>query len=733
MLTRLFPFLRWFKNYTVSSFRADLTSGVTVALVLIPQSMAYAKLAGLPVYYGLYAAFLPPLVAALFGSSNQLATGPVAVVSLMSAAALEPLATAGSQAFIAYAILIALIVGIFQLLLGMFKLGLVVNFLSHPVVNGFTNAAAIIIASSQLGSIFGVEAESGHHQYETVYNILKAAMVSTHLLTLGFALLAFIIMISLRRINPRIPNVLIAVVLTTLISWAIGFEHNYKCKIEQIASPDVKMLINNFNAAFDQIEEGARSRIPLNNAITKAEKQFGQHSSEVMELQHQLVLLNLKIEELKNKLKVYRSELRKLKFAAVILEDKKQIFYVQGTLPAGLHSRGMKWKLKIGDSRMDEASILLVGSGAVVGNIPHGLPGFKIPQINLGIALNLLPIAAIISLIGFMEAISIAKAMAAKTGQRLDPNQELIGQGFGNIIASFSQSYAVSGSFSRSAVNLQAGAMTGISSVFTSCIVMVTLLFFTPLLYYLPQSVLAAIIMMAVVNLLNIKSFIHAWQAQKYDGAIAVITFVCTLVFAPNLDIGIMIGVALSLVLFLLRTMSPDIALLSKYADGTYRNAARFNLEQCRHIAVIRFNRSLFFSNVNYLEEKVLNAVSSMPELKHILIVANAINELDASGEEMLSLLTTRLREAGYDISISGLNDSVLDVMRRTHLYEKIGEDHLFRNVAFAIERIHVQAHVNSPEKECPLIKVCFKGLAVAPDVKRKPIITKGPQTDGDQ
>lgn len=733
MLLKLFPFLRWFKDYTVPTFRADLISGVTVALVLIPQSMAYAKLAGLPVYYGLYAAFLPPMVAALFGSSNQLATGPVAVVSLMSAAALEPLAAAGSQAFIAYAILIALLVGIFQLLLGVLKLGLVVNFLSHPVVNGFTNAAAIIIATSQLSSIFGVDAESAQHQYETVYNVIRTATVSTHWLTFGFALLAFIIMILLRRINPRIPNVLVAVVITTLISWAIGFEHNYKCQIDQIASPEVKTLINNFNTTFDQIVENTKARTPLADKIKIAEKDYGQHSSEVMELQYQVTLLNLKIEELKKKLKVYRSGLRKLKFEAAKQKDGTTIFYVKDALPVGLKGDGGKWRLKVGEGQIDVSTIVFLGGGAVVGNIPSGLPGLKIPHINLGIALNLLPIAAIISLLGFMEAISIAKAMAAKTGQQLNPNQELIGQGLANITGSFSQSYAVSGSFSRSAVNLQAGAATGMSSVFTSGVVIIALLFLTPLLYYLPQSVLAAIIMMAVISLINAKGFIHTWQAQKYDGIIAIITFVCTLVFAPNLDVGITIGVALTLILFLLRTMSPDIAMLSKYTDGTYRNAARFNLEQCRHVAVIRFNRSLFFSNVNYLEEKVLNAVSSMPELKHILIVANAINELDASGEEMLSLLTTRLREAGHDISISGLNDSVLDVMRRTHLYEKIGEDHLFRNVAFAIEKIHEPAHRNSTEKDCPLIKVCFKGLTVAPEIKRKPVITKGPQPDGDQ
>ena len=728
MVRRLFPFLSWFEHYSLAKLRSDLIAGVTVALVLIPQSMAYAKLAGLPVYYGLYAAFLPPMIAALFGSSYQLATGPVAVVSLMTAAALEPLATAGSQGFIAYAILIALMVGVFQLMLGVLKLGLVVNFLSHPVVTGFTNAAALIIATSQLSSIFGVDVESGAHHYETIYNIGKAALVSTHWVTLGLAVLAFAIMITLKRINPRIPNVLVAVVITTFISWAIGFEHNYKCRIEQIASPEVRLAVTTLNTVSDGIEQETSARTLLNNSIAKKENKSGRHSPEIVELEYQLSLLNLRIDGQKARLRTLREQLRALKLTGVQQTGGGVLFYVKGTVPPGSELYGKKWRLKIGNQKINENMIPLVGGGAVVGDIPKGLPAFQLPGFNFGVVLNLLPIAAIISLLGFMEAISIAKAMAAKTGQRLDPNQELIGQGLSNIAGSFSQSYAVSGSFSRSAVNLQAGAVTGMSSVFTSGVVMISLLFLTPLLYYLPQSVLAAIIMMAVVNLVNVKSFVHAWQAQKYDGAIAIITFAFTLVFAPSLDIGIMVGVALSLVLFLIRTMNPDIAMLSKYTDGTYRNAARFNLEQCRHIAVIRFSRSLFFSNVNYLEEKILNVVSSMPELKHILIVANAINELDASGEETLSLLVTRLREAGYDISFSGFNDSILDVLRRTHLYDRIREDHLFRNVAFAIDSIYATAHQNSNEKDCPLMKVCFRGLAVSSDVKHRAIITEGPK-----
>ena len=238
IINRIFPFLAWFRSISPKTLRADFIAGLTVALVLIPQSMAYAQLAGLPAYYGLYAAFLPPMIAALFGSSRQLATGPVAVVSLMTSAALEPLATAGSEAFIGYAVVLALFVGLFQFFLGLFRLGVVVNFLSHPVVIGFTNAAAIIIASSQLSKLFGVYVDKATHHYETIIRVIEAALSYTHWPTLFMGILAIVIMYGLKRLNPRIPNVLIAVAITTLISWFTGFEHNQRIVISDIASSE---------------------------------------------------------------------------------------------------------------------------------------------------------------------------------------------------------------------------------------------------------------------------------------------------------------------------------------------------------------------------------------------------------------------------------------------------------------------------------------------------------------
>jgi SulP family sulfate permease len=706
VLLRFFPFLGWFKTYNTTYLRLDFVSGLTVALVLIPQSMAYAQLAGLPAYYGLYAAFLPPMVAALFGSSYQLATGPVAVVSLMTATALEPIATAGSDAFVAYAIMLALLVGIFQFALGVLRLGLVVNLLSHPVVNGFTNAAAIIIATSQLSKIFGVHVDSAPHHYETVYLVIKAAIAHTHWITFFIAALAFAIMILIKWYNRRLPGVLIAVVITTVISWAIGFERNARVNISQIEYPEAAEFIDMFNTNLGRIDSLVAQRVELNNQLQKAEEAGGPHSLELLTIRHRIDLVNVRIASLKENVSEYRDKLRLLSFSAARGDDGKMRFYRQGEIPPGMTKEGKDWHLRVGNKYLAATGLVFSGGGDVVGNIPRGLPGIKMPRAHLADMISLFPMAVIISLLGFMEAISIAKAMAAKTGQRLDPNQELIGQGLANMVGSAAQSYAVSGSFSRSAVNIQAGAQTGLSSVISSAVVAIALLLFTPLLYHLPQAVLAAIIMMAVIGLINVRGFIHAWKAQWYDGVIGIITFVFTLAFAPHIDRGIMIGVALALLLYILRVMKPQIAMLSLHSDGSYRASRRHGLARCRHIAVIRYNGSIFFTNVNYLEEKILQQIEIMPELKHILVVGNGINELDASGEDMVSLIVDRVRESGLDISFSGLNDHVLDVMRRTYLYEKIGEDHLYRNATRAIESLYEKTHQGSTERRCPLKEV---------------------------
>ncbi len=298
MLSSFFPFLAWLRNYGLHDLRNDALAGLTVALVLIPQSMAYAQLAGLPAYYGLYASFLPPLIAALFGSSRQLATGPVAVVSLMTAVSLESLATAGSEGFIAYAVLLALMVGAFQFALGALRLGLVVNFISHPVVNGFTNAVAFIIASSQLSKIFGVYVDKGAHHYETIIRVIEAAISNTHWPTFVIGTLAFAIMYGLKRFDPRVPYVLAAVVITTLISWAFGFQHDHKASISAIESHRPRKTIREFNATMTEMAQLASQRTEVSYQIAKAKMNPGSHGFQMLDLKHELALSELRCEAL---------------------------------------------------------------------------------------------------------------------------------------------------------------------------------------------------------------------------------------------------------------------------------------------------------------------------------------------------------------------------------------------------------------------------------------------------
>jgi SulP family sulfate permease len=701
MLTKILPFLAWFKDLSFGALKRDAMAGMTVALVLIPQSMAYAQLAGLPAYYGLYAAFLPPLIASLFGSSRQLATGPVAVVSLMTAASLEPLATAGSESYIAYAIALSVFVGLFQLSLGVFRLGLVVNFLSHPVVNGFTNAAALIIASSQLSKMFGVSVDSAEHHYETVRNVLSSAMHYTHWPTLGMGLLALAIMIGLKRLSPKIPAVLAAVVVTSVLSWATGFEHNTRLELSAIKSPPAIAAVTAFNAATGRVRELSTERREHAAALETAKKQADFNAQIAAE--SELMRVNHEMEQQKLAAQHQRTALRSMLFA-MVREPAGPSVYPADALPAGAETDGRTWRIKVGNVPLSPEGLLLSGGGAVVGAIPEGLPSFSLPKFDTGAATHLLSYAMIIAILGFMEAISIAKAIADKTGQRLDPNQELIGQGLANLLGATTSSYPVSGSFSRSAVNLQAGAVTGMSSVITSVVVLGVLLFFTPLLYHLPQAVLAAVIMMAVVGLLNFSGIVHAWQAQKFDGVAAAVTFVATLVFAPHLDKGIMIGVALSLGVFLYKSMRPKVSSLSLAEDNILRSAKEYELAECEHVDVIRFEGPLFFANASYLEDTITDRRLAKPNLRHIILVAKGINGMDASGMEALSRIVDTCRRAKVDFSLAGVNESVMGVLRRCHLVEKLGQDHIFPNAATAIRVVHERAEDASCRCSCPLL-----------------------------
>jgi SulP family sulfate permease len=547
---RLLPFLRWFPM-PPGALRADVIAGITVALILVPQSMAYAQLAGMPPVYGLYTAVLPVMIGALWGSSPQLATGPVAMVSLLTGTSLAALAAPGSPEFVAYAIALALMVGVLQFVLGVFRLGEIVNFLSHPVVLGFTNAAAIIITLSQLNKLLGIPLPRGGSFLGDIA-VMLGGVGATHLPTLAFGAGAFALMAGLRRYAPRWPGVLIAIVLTTSLSWATGF----------------------------------------------------------------------------------------------------------------------------------------AASGQVVGTIPEGLPGLKLPRADLETLATLASTALVIAMVGFMEAISIGKAMATRTRTRLDPNQELIGQGLANVAGSLTQSFPASGSFSRSAVNLQAGARSGLASVVAGLVVVVALLFLTPLLYHLPQSVLAAVIMLAVVSLVTFGALAHVWRAHRHDGIAAYVTFIATLALAPHLDLGILIGVGVAVVLYLLRSMKPRFALLGRHPDGTLRDADLHKLPLSESVVAVRFDGELYFANAAYFEDRMLELVARFPRARHFLVVGEGINQIDASGDEVIHHLVERLRESGVTLAFTGLKKQVLDVLRATGTLAIVGAENVFIHEDQALETL---------------------------------------------
>jgi SulP family sulfate permease len=693
-LLRFLPFLRWFPM-TGDVLKADFMAGLTVALVLIPQSMAYAQLAGLPAYYGLYAAFLPVAVAALWGSSSQLGTGPVAVVSLLTASSLAVLAPPGSDQFIALAIMLALLVGIIQLLLGVFKLGVIVNFLSHPVIVGFTNAAAIIIALSQVSKLFGVPMGRSEHFVNDIVGVFRM-IGDTHLPTLAMGALAIAIMWGIRRYTPRLPGVLIAVVVTTLLSWSIGFERNASGAPEQIADPELRAVVQQGMGAAQRVNE-LNAQIAQKTAALKAtQKAAGHDNSGIVQMEAELALLQIDLRDAETAYSQRKTALRHLQVVrSTDASGATLAIYPADKVPQGVALDKAHYRL----NKLRADGFQLMGGGEVVGAIPEGLPSVQMPSFNLDALGSLLSAALVISLVGFMEAISIAKAVAARTRQRIDPNQELVGQGLANVVGSFTQAFPVSGSFSRTAVNVNSGARTGMSSVITALIVLIALLFLTPLLYHLPQAVLAAIIIMAVVGLVNFKAVKHAWQASRHDGIAAGVTFIATLAFAPHLDKGIMVGGGLALGLYLYRTMSPRVAILGRYKDGTLRDL-RVNpdLPTSKHVVAIRFDGSLYFANVSYFEDAVLEAASKNPEAKYILVVGDAINQLDASGEEVIHHLVERLKSVGITLVFSGLKKQVLDVMRATGLFDMIGQDKLFATVDQAIAAIYEQLGENAAD-----------------------------------
>ena len=550
-LQRLIPILEWLPNYTRSRFKGDFIAGITVAIILIPQGIAYALIAGLPPIYGLYCALVPQLVYAIFGSSRQVAIGPVAMDSLIVATGVSTLALAGSDSYIVIAILLAFMVGGIQFLLGVFRLGFVVNFLSKPVISGFTSAVALTIGINQFRNLFGVDfIQSDQIQYvlEDIWsNIID---FNSHTTTIGLISVAVIII--LRKINKKIPNALIVVVVGILTI-----------------------------------------------------RYFGNDFVDV----------------------------------------------------------------------------------AIVKDIPSGLPSFSFPELDISQMKELLPIALTLVMVGYLETISIGKSLEAKQDEyKIRPNQELMALGLSNMIGSWFKAYPSTSSFSRSAINQESGATTGMASLVSVFMVLITLLFLTPLFYHLPKTVLAAIIIVAVFGLVNIKEAIFLWKANNLDFWSLIATFFSTLLF--GIEYGIIIGVGLSLIILIFRTSRPYVAELGKVPDSDfYRNKERFNeviLDD--EVLVFRFDAQLFYANASYFIETLeLMVEEKGSHLKLIVLDAESINRVDSTGVEMLKERIRFYHKKNILFYFAGVKGPVRDHLFRGKILDIITLDHFYMRVNGAV------------------------------------------------
>lgn len=551
-IQRLFPIVQWLPNYKKEYIGGDLSAGLTVGIMLIPQGMAYAMIAGLPPVFGLYASIVPQVIYAILGTSRQLSVAPVAMDSLLVAAGVSVLATEGTDAYIGFAILLAFFMGLFQLLFGVLRFGFIANLLSKPVISGFTSAAALIIGLNQLKYLLGIDLEKSNRVYEIVWNALQK-INDTHLITLVMGIAGVLIIKGVKTIHNRIPGALIAVMAGTII-----------------------------------------------------------------------------------------------------------VYFMQ------LDQQGVN----------------------IVKTIPDGLPAFKFPDISLGKLGELIPLALTISVVAFMEAFSVAKAIEAKKrNYKVIPNQELIAIGAANVAGSMFQAFPVSGGFSRSAVNHQAGAHTQLSSIISAIVVALTLIFLTPLFYFLPQAILAAVIMVAVSSLIDVKYIKQLWHDSKVEFALLMITFLVTLNF--SMVPGIVTGIVISILILLYRSAYPHIAQLGKIkGHHEFRNIKRFsNLEVWEGIIILRVDAPLTFINAQYFREFVENAIQeSESKVEKLIIDAGPISHLDVTAAQGLKDLLSFLRENDIEFLMCDIIGPVRDMMDHTGLMDSIGKQNIFLSLSEAVK-----------------------------------------------
>ncbi len=549
-LGRFFPILDWGRHYNSRTLTNDLIAAVIVTIMLIPQSLAYAMLAGLPPEMGLYASILPLVAYAVFGTSRVLAVGPVAVVSLMTAAAVGNLALAGSDEYIAAAITLAFLSGAILLLMGLFRLGFLANFLSHPVISGFITASGIIIAASQLKHILGIDV-SGHNLLELL-QALMFRLLETNPITLAIGSCVIVFLFWARKsLKPRLLSIGVPPRLADVVAKA--------GPVAAVAA--TTLLVSIFS-----------------------------------------------------------------------LED-----------------RGV----------------------AIVGEVPQGLPPLSVPSFDMDIWLSLMGSAVLISVIGFVESVSVAQTLAAKKRQRVVPDQELIGLGTANLAAGFSGGYPVTGGFARSVVNFDAGAETPAAGAFTAIGIALATLALTPLLFNLPKATLAATIIVAVLSLVDFSVLKRTWTYSKSDFAAVAVTIFLTL--ALGVEIGVSAGVAVSIVLYLYKTSRPHIAEVG-LVPGTehFRNIKRHRVRTSPHFLTIRVDESLYFANARYLEDFIFDRVASDKNLRHVILMCSAVNEIDSSALESLEAINQRLEDMEVSLNLSEVKGPVMDRLQRTDFLSEL-------------------------------------------------------------
>lgn len=577
VVVKLFPFVLWLKGYGPSFLKNDALAGLTVAAVLIPQSMAYAILAGLPPVYGLYAAVSAPLIGALWGSLRQLSTGPIAIMSLLVLTTLSPMAEPGSPKFIELAFLLALLVGIIYMGIGLFRLGEIMSFISHSAVKGFTAAAALIIIATQLPGFLGISVARHEYIFQQLTDIVTS-LPGLHPLTMAIGITAFAVIYGLKRIRPAFPASIAALVATTVAVFVL---------------------------------------------------------------------------------------------------------------------------------KLDQSGV------AIVGEIKGGLPMPHLHAFDIGVISSLAGPATVIAMVSFAETYSVGKTISSETKKKLDVDQEFIGQGLANLVGSFFQSYPVSGSFSRTAINFASGAKTGISSAISSLAVIVSLLFLTPIFTYIPKAALAALVISAVLILFHPREVFKLWKMNRHDGIVAITVFIMSLIAKP--DYALLIGVLMSLMFFLWKTMHPRIVRITKdpylnmFVDGDLCQKP-----SCPQILQLRSDNVIYFANAAYTREHILAKIDVVgTPLKYLLLDLQAMGFIDITGIDELRTLVDEARQRKIQMAFMGLNPGVMETFKNSSFIREVEPGLLIRNRGQAITVLfkrldHVYCKNHCPYalfNECPEVK----------------------------